>query len=69
MPVEKSVDLTATGATIEDAVAQAVHRASLTLQGLTTFEVGRIEGIWEGGDVVYRVQVRVNFVVKERVHE
>jgi flavin-binding protein dodecin len=42
MSVEKSIDLTATGATIEEAVAEAVHRASLTLQGLTGFEIERI---------------------------
>jgi flavin-binding protein dodecin len=69
MSVEKSIDLTATGATIEDAVASAVHRASLTLKGLTSFEIERIEGLVEGGDVVYRVLVRVSFQIKEQVHE
>ena len=42
MSVEKSIDLTATGPTIEEAVAEAVHRASLTLKGLTTFEIERM---------------------------
>lgn len=69
MPVEKFVDLTATGATIEEAVADAIHRASLTLQGLTTFEVARIEGTCEGADVTYKVHVRVSFVIKEKLHE
>jgi flavin-binding protein dodecin len=69
MSVEKSIDLTATGATIEEAVAEAIHRASLTVKGLTTFEVERIEGVIDGGDVTYRVLVRVSFVIKERVHE
>jgi flavin-binding protein dodecin len=70
MSVEKSIDLTATGATIEEAVAEAVHRASLTVKGLTTFEIERIDGtIGDGGDVSYRVLVRVSFVIKERVHE
>lgn len=69
MSVEKSIDLTATGSTIEDAVAGAVHRASLTLKGLTSFEVERIEGLVENGDVVYRVLVRVSFQIKEQVHE
>jgi flavin-binding protein dodecin len=70
LSVEKSIDLTATGATIEDAVSEAVHRAGLTLQGLTTFEIERIEGIIaEGGDVQYKVLVRVSFVIKEQVHE
>ncbi len=69
MSVEKSIDLTATGSSIEDAVASAVHRASLALKGLTSFEVERIEGLVENGDVVYRVLVRVSFQIKEQVHE
>ncbi len=69
MAVEKSIDLTSTGATIEEAISQAVHRASLTLKGLTSFEVERIEGIVDNGDVTYRVLVRVSFVIKEQVHE
>jgi flavin-binding protein dodecin len=69
MSVEKSIDLTATGSTIEDAVGEAVHRASLTLTGLTSFEVMRIEGAISEGDVTYRVHVRVSFVIKEQVHE
>jgi flavin-binding protein dodecin len=70
MSVEKSIDLTATGATIEEAVAEAIHRASLTVKGLSSFEVERIEGtIEDGGDLTYKVLVRVSFVIKERVHE
>ena len=69
MSVEKSIDLTATGPTIEEAVAEAVHRASLTLKGLTTFEVERIDGLVQDGEVVYRVLVRISFVIKEQVHE
>ena len=69
MAVEKSIDLTATGPTIEEAVAEAVHRASLTLKGLTTFEVERIDGLIDGGEVTYRVRVRVSFQIKEQVHE
>ncbi len=69
MSVEKSIDLTATGATLEEAVSEAVHRASLTLKGLTTFEVERIEGTIEDGEPVYRVLVRVTFVIKEQIHE
>jgi flavin-binding protein dodecin len=67
--VEKSIDLTATGATIEDAVGEAVHRARLTLRGLTSFEVERIDGSIDDGEITYRVHVRVSFVVKEQVHE
>ncbi len=69
MSVEKSIDLTATGSTVEEAVESAVHRASLTLKGLTSFEVERIEGLVERGEVVYRVLVRVSFEIKEQIHE
>lgn len=69
MSVEKSIDLTATGPTIEEAVAEAVHRASLTIQGLTGFEIEKIEGTIEEGEPRYRVLVRVSFVIKEKVHE
>jgi flavin-binding protein dodecin len=69
MSVEKSVDLTATAASIEEAVSQAIHRASLTLQGLTSFSVERIEGAIENGEPSYKVLVRIWFVVKERLHE
>ena len=69
MSVEKSIDLTATGASIEEAVAEAVHRASLTLKGLTGFEIERIDGVLDGGEISYRVLVRVSFVIKEQVHE
>jgi flavin-binding protein dodecin len=67
--VEKSIDLTATGPTIEEAVGDAVHRASLTLKGLNSFEVERIEGTIENGEAVYRVLVRISFVIKEQIHE
>jgi flavin-binding protein dodecin len=69
MAIEKSIDLTATGASIEEAVSEAVHRASLTLKGLTSFEIERIEGSVEGREIVYRVLVRVSFVIKEQIHE
>jgi flavin-binding protein dodecin len=69
LAVEKSIDLTATGSTIEDAVAEAVHRASLTLKGLTSFEVERIEGTIENGEPAFRVLVRISFVIKEQIHE
>ena len=69
MPVEKSIDLTATGTSIEEAVSEAVHRASLTLKGLSSFEVERIDGLLDGGEITYRVLVRVSFVIKEQLHE
>jgi flavin-binding protein dodecin len=69
MAVEKSIDLTATGPTIEEAVAEAVDRASLTLRGVSSFEVERIEGIVENGEISYKILVRVSFIIKEHVHE
>lgn len=69
MSIEKSIDLTATGSTIEEAVGSAVHRASLTLQGVTSFEVERIDGLVSDGEVQYRVLVRISFVIKEQLHE
>jgi flavin-binding protein dodecin len=69
MAVEKSIDLTATGSTLEDAIGQAIDRARLTLKGLTSFEVERIDGLIEDGEILYRVLVRVSFVIKEHVHE
>jgi flavin-binding protein dodecin len=69
MSVEKSIDLTATASTIEEAVDEAVHRAGLTLTGLTSFELTRIEGTITDGDITYRVHVRVSFIIKEHVHE
>lgn len=69
MPVEKSIDLTATGSTIEEAVTEAVARASLTLRGVTRFEVERIEGLVTDEGITYRVLVRVAFEIKEHVHE
>ena len=69
MSVEKSIDLTATGPSIEEAVAEAVHRARLTLRGVTSFEIERIDGLVEDGEISYRVLVRISFVIKEQLHE
>jgi flavin-binding protein dodecin len=69
MSIEKSIDLTATGSSVEDAVAQAVERASLTLKGVSGFEVERIDGIVDGTEITYRVLVRVSFIIKEQLHE
>lgn len=69
MSVEKSIDLTATGPTIEQAVEEAVSRARLTLQGVSSFEIERIDGFVDEEDITYRVLVRVSFVIKEHVHE
>lgn len=69
MGIEKSIDLTATGPSVDAAIAEAVDRASLTLQGVTSFEVERIEGLVKDGEITYKVLVRISFEIKERVHE
>lgn len=69
MSVEKSIDLTATGPTVEEAVEAAIGRAGLTVRGLTSFEIERIEGLVDEGEVSYKVHLRLSFVIKERVHE
>ena len=70
MSVEKSIDLAATASNIEDAVAQAVSRASLTIRGIKSFEVVNIEGtVGDSDELEFRVLVRVWFIVKEQVHE
>ena len=69
MAVEKSIDLTATGATLDEAIGSAIHRASLTLKGLTSFQVEKIEGTITDGQPDYKVLVRIWFVIKEKIHE
>jgi flavin-binding protein dodecin len=69
MAVEKSIDLTATGSSIDEAVASAVERASLTLRGVTGFVIERVEGVVTEGEIVYKVLIRLSFVIKEHVHE
>jgi flavin-binding protein dodecin len=70
MAIEKSIDITATGPTIDAAVSEAVARASLTLSGVSSFEIERIEGlVSEDGEIAYRVLVRISFAIKERIHE
>ena len=69
MGVEKSIDLVATGPSIDEAVAEALHRASLTLKGITSFVVTRIEGRFDGGELSYRVYLQLSFQLKERIHE
>jgi flavin-binding protein dodecin len=69
MSIEKSIDLTATGPSIDAAVAEALHRASLTLKGISSFEIERIEGTFIEGEVAYKVRIRLSFALKERIHE
>jgi len=66
--VQKAVELTGTGTSVEDAVTEALDRAGLTLQGITSFEVRRVAGSVEGSRVTWQVEVRVWFTLLEPVH-
>jgi len=66
--VQKAVELTGSGRSIEDAIAEAVDRAGLTLEGITGFEVQRLSGALDGARITYEVQLRVWFILRERMH-
>jgi flavin-binding protein dodecin len=68
MPVQKALDLAGTGGTIEEAVEEALDRAGLTLEGITSFTVGQISGTVDRGRPAYRVELRVWFTLLERMH-
>ena len=68
MAVQKAVELTGTGRTIQDAVGEALDRARLSLEGITSFEVTRISGVVEESDTSYQVELRVWFTLLERMH-
>jgi flavin-binding protein dodecin len=66
--VQKAVELTGTGGSIEDAIGEAIDRAGLTLEGITGFEVQRLAGVLDGARISYEVQLRVWFILRERMH-
>jgi flavin-binding protein dodecin len=68
MSVQKSVELIGTGSNVEEAVAEAVDRAAVSLEGIASFEIDRIEGVLEGAKVTYRVRLRLFFTLMERLH-
>lgn len=68
MTVQKAVELTGTGASVEDAVGEALDRARLTLDGITAFDVRQVSGIVEGDRTTFRVELRVWFTLLERMH-
>jgi flavin-binding protein dodecin len=68
MAVQKAVDLIGTGTTVEDAVAEAVDRAGLTLEGIRSFELGAVTGSVDGARITYEVRIRVWFTLLERMH-
>ena len=55
--VKKAVDLIGTGDSIQDAVTEALDRARLSLEGITSFEVRRISGVVDGSAAAYEVQL------------
>ena len=66
--VQKAIDLIGTGESIQDAVSEALDRARLSLEGITSFEVQRISGVVDGATAGYEVQLRVWFTLLERMH-
>ena len=66
--VQKAVELSGTGDSIQDAVTEALDRARMTLEGITGFEVVHISGVVEGAAAEYRVELRVWFDLRERMH-
>ena len=66
--MEKAVELIGTGDSVQDAVAEALDRARMSLEGITGFEVTRISGMVDGATTEYRVEMRVWFVLRERMH-
>lgn len=68
MTVQKAVELVGTGASIQDAVSEALDRAQMTLDGITSFEMANVTGTLSGGSVEYRVELRIWFTLLERMH-
>ena len=66
--VQKAVELIGSGDSLQDAVSEALDRARMTLEGITGFEVTRITGAVEGAVTEYRVELRVWFDLRERMH-
>jgi flavin-binding protein dodecin len=68
MPVQKAVELVGEGDTVEDAVQEALDRAALTLEGVTSFTVKEISGEVQSGRALFRVRLKVWFTLLERIH-
>ena len=68
MAVEKSVDLIGTGGSVDEAISEALDRATMTLEAITSYDVGAISGVVEGSRVTYRVRLTVWFTLLERMH-
>ena len=68
MTVQKAVELIGTGDSVQEAVTEALDRARMTLEGINGFEVTRISGAVDGAGAEYRVELRVWFDLRERMH-
>jgi flavin-binding protein dodecin len=66
--VQKAIDLSGSGETIQDAVAEALDRARESLEGITAFEVQRISGVVDESSTTYQVEIKVWFTLLERMH-
>ena len=66
--VQKALELTGTGSSVEDAVSEALDRARLTLEAITRFEVVGISGTVDGSRPHYDVEIKVWFTLLERMH-
>lgn len=54
------------GSGLEDAISNAVHRASSTLENLDWFEVSQIRGHLEGAGVAhYQVTLKIGFKLND----
>lgn len=64
MSLAKVIEVIAEGATIEEAVENAVIDVSKTVHNLKSVNVENIQGIVEGNSIAkYRVDVKVTFVL------
>jgi flavin-binding protein dodecin len=66
--VKKAIDVIGTGDSIQEAVTEALDRARLSLEGITSFEVQRITGVVDGSMETYEVELRIWFTLLERMH-
>jgi flavin-binding protein dodecin len=66
--VQKAIDLSGSGETIQEAVAEALDRARESLEGITGFEVQRISGAVDESSTTYNVELKVWFTLLERLH-
>ena len=63
--VQKAIDLNGSGETIQDAVSEALDRARLSVEGITSFEVQRIAGVVGESSTTYQVEIKVWFTLRK----